>query len=774
MKTEFFLYRSNTLLSRISFSIFIAIFTLFPPLYSQQEKENYSGSPYFELPAGHVKGTFPLLSTLGEVDIAGIMASVTVSQVYVNNSDEVIEATYVFPASTNAAIYSMRFQLGDREIIAVVQEKEAARSTYQQARDDGKTAALLEQHRPNVFQMSVANILPGDTIKVTLEYAEKIVPEEGVYRFVYPTVVGPRYSSDSPDAETEKWVQNPYTSEGESPLYNFDIKVNLNAGMPIEKASCETHVTNISWKSKQELMLTLNDAGTKQGNRDFILEYKIAADKVKEGVLLFEGKNENFFLAMIQPPERFQPEEIPAREYIFIVDVSGSMNGFPLDISKNLLTGLIGNLRPVDKFNVALFAGTTALLSEESVPATQGNIQKAIQMMEKQRGGGGTELLPALKKAMQNNHGSDFSRSFIILTDGYVNVEKEAFDYIRQNLGNGNFFSFGIGTSVNRFLIEGIAHLGKGEAFVVTKKEDATSTVNKFQEYIRSPLITSMKIQFNGFEAYDVEPTHIPDLFASRPVMIMGKYRGEPSGSIELNGISGKGKYTRSINVKQEQASDNNKALPYLWAREMLQLHHDYRRNNFNDEELNNIVLQTGMKYNLLTDYTSFVAVDSEIRNGAGTFKSVSQPLPLPKGVSNMAVSGMHAQSYAVAYKSGRRSIREEMLVEAEEDIAWDAGNEKEVAPVVENPAYTGGWKAFERLIEENFKASQGFEEKNIFARIMVDEKGYIIKIEILKTLPPELEKEAIRVIQLSSGKWQPGTVDEVPVAMSLIIKLNI
>ena len=774
MKTEFFLYRSNTLLSRISFSIFIAIFTLFPPLYSQQEKENYSGSPYFELPAGHVKGTFPLLSTMGEVDIAGIMASVTVNQVYVNNSDEVIEATYVFPASTNVAIYSMKFQLGDREIIAVVQEKEAARSTYQQARDDGKTAALLEQHRPNVFQMSVANILPGDTIKVTLEYAEKIVPEEGIYRFVYPTVVGPRYSSGSPDAETEKWVQNPYTSEGESPLYNFDIKVNLNAGMPIEKASCETHVTNISWKSKQELMLTLNDAGTKQGNRDFILEYKIAADKVKEGVLLFEGKNENFFLAMIQPPERFQPEEIPAREYIFIVDVSGSMNGFPLDISKNLLTGLIGNLRPVDKFNLTLFAGTTALLSEESVPATQGNIQKAIQMMEKQRGGGGTELLPALKKAMQNNHGSDFSRSFIILTDGYVNVEKEAFDYIRQNLGNGNFFSFGIGTSVNRFLIEGIAHLGKGEAFVVTKKEDATSTVNKFQEYIRSPLITSMKIQFNGFEAYDVEPTHIPDLFASRPVMIMGKYRGEPSGSIELNGISGKGKYTRSINVKQGQASDNNKALPYLWAREMLQLHHDYRRNNFNDEELNNIVLQTGMKYNLLTDYTSFVAVDSEIRNGAGTFKSVSQPLPLPKGVSNMAVSGMHAQSYAVAYKSGRRSIREEMLVEAEEDIAWDAGNEKEVAPVVENPAYTGGWKAFERLIEENFKASQGFEEKNIFARIMVDEKGYIIKIEILKTLPPELEKEAIRVIQLSSGKWQPGTVDEVPVAMSLIIKLNI
>ena len=268
---------------------------------------------------------------------------------------------------------------------------------------------------------------------------------------------------------------------------------------------------------------------------------------------------------------------------MFIVDVSGSMNGFPLNISKKLLKDLIGNLRPSDRFNVLLFAGGSTVMSEKSLPATQKNINHAINVIDRQRGGGGTRLLPALKKALSLQGTEDYSRSVVIVTDGYVSVEKEAFDLIRNNLGNANMFAFGIGSSVNRHLIEGMARVGMGEPFIITRPDEAGEKAAKFRKLIESPVLTGVTVDFNKFKAYDIEPPSIPDVMAQRPVILFGKWRGRPQGNILVKGIAGDRTYRKKLNVADVKPLQTNSALRYLWARHRIALLSDYNRLSHQD-----------------------------------------------------------------------------------------------------------------------------------------------------------------------------------------------
>jgi len=607
------------------------------------EKEDKTLSPYFFVKSDEGGADqLPLKATRAQVSIAGVIADVKVTQEYKNEGKQTLEAIYTFPASTRASVYGMKMTIGERTVIAKIQEREQARLEYEQAKQEGKSASLLEQQRPNVFQMNVANILPGDVIQVELSYTELLVPTDGIYEFVYPTVVGPRYSNQPEAAApaSEQWVKSPYLHEGEAPTYAFDIGVNLSGSMKLQDVSCKTHKTDIRFDGPSLASVKLDESEKSGGNRDFILKYRLAGGKVETGLLLYEGKDEKFFLLMLQPPKDVTQAQIPSREYIFIVDVSGSMHGFPLDTSKELLKNLIGNLRASDMFNVILFSGAYVLLSEQSLPATPDNIAKAIQTIDQQRGGGGTELLPALERALALKGTENYSRSVIIVTDGYVTVEKETFDLIRKNLGQANMFAFGIGSGVNRFIIEGMARVGMGEPFIVTNPGEASGKAEKLRKYIQSPVLTRAKADFSGFDTYDVEPPGIPDVLAERPVIIFGKWKGQPKGKIRLTGISGnQNSYSETVDVSQFRPLQVNSALPYLWARHKIALLSDYsgvERNEANKKE----IIALGLKYNLLTAHTSFIAVDSLVRNKDGKSTTVNQPLPLPEGVSDYAVGG--------------------------------------------------------------------------------------------------------------------------------------
>ena len=528
--------------------------------------------------------------------------------------------------------------IGTRILDAEVMKKADARETYEKAKTEGRSASLLEQERPNVFQMSVANIMPSDTIIVELRYTELLIPTDGLYEFVYPTVVGPRYVSltNAPERRNESYNNQSYQHEGKKPLYKFDGSVTINAGYEINEVFSPSHKV-IANKDENSSSIQLDSSESFGGNRDFILKYRLAGDKIQTGLLLSENGKEKFFMLMLQPPKRVEPDQIPPREYIFVIDVSGSMHGFPLDISKKLIGNLLSGMRAEDRFNIMLFSGANELLACQSMPATQEFIDYAVDAIDKRSGSGGTELLPALKRALKLDKTDGYSRSFVILTDGYVSVEEEAINLIRNELGDANFFSFGIGKSVNRFIIEGIARAGLAESFIVTNPELASAEAAKFQKYIQSPVMTNIKVKFNGFDAYDFTPEAIPDVLADRPILLYGKWKGSPYGDIVVSGYAGKEHLAVKIPITTFATFDTSNALKYLWARNKIAVISDYNtiaNRKARVDEITNL----GLKYNLLTNYTSFVAVDYEIRNNGKKTKTVRQPLPLPEGVSDNAV----------------------------------------------------------------------------------------------------------------------------------------
>ncbi|MFL6263218.1 MAG: VIT and vWA domain-containing protein [Thermoanaerobaculia bacterium] len=615
-----------------------------PAERAQDKDQDRTLSPYFFVENGDpAVDKLPLKETKADVHIAGVIADVVVTQVYRNEGSRPLNARYVFPASTRAAVHGMTLQVGNERIRAKIREKQAAKREFEAAKAAGKSAALLEEQRPNVFSMSVANVMPQDEIRVELHYSELLVPSEGTYEFVYPTVVGPRYSN-APEskAESSGWVKSPYLHEKEEPPYAFNIETRVAAGMPIDEILCPSHQTHVDWEDGTTARVRLDPRETNGGNRDYILRYRLQGQQVQTGLLLYPGpsgqpgQDENFFLLMVQPPRRVVPAQIPPREYIFVLDVSGSMCGFPLNTTKVLMRELVGGLRPVDRFNVLLFSGASRLLAPRSLPATEANLSQAIAEIESERGGGETELGKALDRAMELPETKGVSRTMIVITDGFIDAEAGVFEQIRTRLNRSNLFAFGMGTSVNRHLIEGMARAGQGEPFIVTEPDEAKEVAKRFQEYVKSPVLTHMEVETSGFQRFDVEPLSIPDLFADRPLVIFGKWKGQPGGTIRVTGLGGDGRFEKVFDVAETRPSADNQALRYLWARERVARLTGYGADD--GEATRQAVTGLGLKYELLTPYTSFVAVHEKVRNQEGSAKDVDQPLPLPQGVEDSAV----------------------------------------------------------------------------------------------------------------------------------------
>jgi Ca-activated chloride channel family protein len=597
-------------------------------------------SPFFVVEGGDAAtDRLPLKDTRVDVKIAGVIADVTVRQVYENHGTRPIHARYVFPASTRAAVYGLTMTVGDVRTVARIRERQQATREFEAAKREGKSASLLEQSRPNVFTMKVANVLPGDTIAVELKYTELLVPTDGVYEFVYPTVVGPRYSEkrEGEAAPGDEFVKAPYTHQDEPPRSEFHLSGVVSTGVPLSDIASPSHQVTVRSTAPGRAEVMLADSEQFSGNRDFILRYELAGKEITTGLLLFRGTEENLFLLLTQPPEVVEPAQIPAREYIFVVDVSGSMNGFPLNTAKTLMGDLARMLRPSDTFNVLVFADGSETFSPVSVRATPANLSRALGFIGAKRGGGGTRLLAALERAVAVPRQSNVSRSIVLVTDGYIEAESDVFDYVRAQLDEVNVFAFGIGSSVNRLLIEGVARAGRGEPFIVTKPDEAAAAASRLRRYIDTPVLTGIEVSFQGFDAYDVEPTHVPDLFTNRPIVLFGKWRGGMAGSIEISGQTGRGAYQTSVAVSPASADEGHAALRHLWARSRIADLSDVGPSS-PDAERVAAITALGLDYGLLTRYTSFVAVQEIVRRTTDDGADVDQPLPLPESVSDLAV----------------------------------------------------------------------------------------------------------------------------------------
>jgi Ca-activated chloride channel family protein len=628
---------------------------------AEMNADGGAGSPYFEVKgaAGGVDA-LPLKSTHVEAVLAGPIAEVSVTQTYTNEGAVPLEARYVFPGSTRAAVHAMTMTVGERRIEAVIKEKGEARKTYEAAKAEGRTTALLEAQRSNVFEMNVGHILPGDVVTVELRYTEMITPENGRYEWVFPTVVGPRYEGgglaargdgrEEPRGISEAGAQ--VTADGsvapeEGRLAGarryeegiaepvFTLGVEIAAGVPVRDVACGTHrveVTNAGGRTR----VTLPVSERTQMNRDFILRYRLAGDAIAGGLMIDEWNGEKFFMLTLQPPARVTPALVPPRDYVFVVDVSGSMHGFPLETTKKLMSELLMSLRENDTFNVLLFSGGSRVLSAEPVEATPRNIATALAMLDREQGGGGTEVLPSLRHALDLPKRPGVSRSVVVVTDGYVSVEAEAHALVRKRLGDANLFAFGIGSSVNRELIERLARAGRAEAAVIEGEGRAVEVAEKFRAMIEAPVLTQVRTEFVDFAARDVFPEAWPDVLAQRPLVVVGKFSGEEKGTIAVKGFSGAGLWTGKIDVAGATDLGGRGVLAQLWARGRLEQLRDLHA--LGDEPLKRKeeIVALGLTYHLLTPYTSFVAVDTAVRKVAGEAdaETVTQPVAFPEGMS--------------------------------------------------------------------------------------------------------------------------------------------
>ena len=642
-----------------------------PGRAAQPADEDRTLSPYFAV-NGAAPGVdaLPLKSTRVDATVTGVIADVTVRQLYRNEGTTPLEARYVFPASTRAAVSGLRLRVGTRVVDAEIREKQRARAEFAQAKRAGKSAALLEQHRANVFQMAIANVMPGDEIAVELRYSELIVPTDGVYRFVYPTVVGPRYVS-APESESTATprddaaplvpglasIAHPILRKGIAASHTFEMNLRLAAPVPIQAVQSPSHPIAVEGVGADQASVQLAPDRA-HADRDVVIEYRLAGSQIDAGVLLQPGRDENFFMALVEPPARVAGADVVARDYVFIVDVSGSMHGFPLATAKKLLRNLIGSLRPTDTFNVIPFSGGLSMLAPQSIAANGENIARALRFIDGQTGSGGTELLPALRYALAMPAEETRARTFVVVTDGYVTVEKESFDLVRANLGRANLFAFGIGSSVNRMLIEGLARAGKGEPFFVLGPDQADTEAQRLRTMIEAPVLTHVRVTFPGFEAYDVDPPQVPDLFAQRPLVVFGKYRGAPTGSIVIEGNAAGGVWRQVIDVTAARATPKEGGAPLrtLWARSRIATLADNQRLQ-PDDPTRAEILRLGLAYGLLTDYTSFIAIDKVIRNPGGQGVDVDHPQPLPAGVEETALavvpSTPEPEFYALATLAG-------------------------------------------------------------------------------------------------------------------------
>jgi Ca-activated chloride channel family protein len=568
--------------------------------YNEEPPER-SSSPYMYVIGDSVPvGIITLTGTDVKASIIGPMADVTVSQVYENTGDETVEAIYKFPASVNAAVYAMKMNVNGKITEAKIMEKQKARETYETAKEEGKTASLLEMDGPNVFTMNVGNILPGDKIIIELRYTEFIEPEEKIYEFVFPTIIPPRYAGREEEPE-----ENP----GNTPPAPVSMDISLNSSIPMEFAESVHHEMSVREHSPHSADISSENIIP---GEDFILRYKLAGDKIETGLLVTEGEK-NFFMLTLQPPARVEQYNPPPREYIFVVDISGSMNGFPLSTSKKVIISLLKQLREKDKFNIILFAGSDQIMADKSLPGSPDNLKKAMDFINDSKSGGGTEIKTALRRALDLPASDKTSKTIMIFTDGHVRVERDVYQMIRESLGDANLFSFGIGSSVNRSIIEGMAYNGYGTSFYAYNAEEAPGVAEKFIKYVENPLLTDIELEFEGFDAYDYFPRSYPDMFAERPVVICGKFKGEPNGQIKITGFDGKDELHVDLPLSKFGRTDTSNSLKYFWARKQLKKISDYTPYDEFEKRKEEIV-KISTKYNILSEFTSFVAVDDEQR----------------------------------------------------------------------------------------------------------------------------------------------------------------
>lgn len=588
---------------------------------------------------GRAGNLCPLERTSVFGDISGFGARVTVAQTFINPTKEAIEAVYTFPLPQDAAVDRMTMTIGSRVVEAEIKRREEARRVYEAAKNAGQSAALLDQERPNVFTQSVANIMPGSKVKIEISYVQILKFEKGEFEFVFPMVVGPRFTQNAPDPGK---ISPPIVPKGTRSGTNIDLTLNLNAGAPIQEFKSVLHKVNTNRRSDSQTQIKLLK-GDEIPNRDFILRYRTSTDTIQDSFITHMGEKGGFFTLILMPPKAPVETQIAPKEVVFVMDQSGSQQGFPIDKSKELTLKLIKTLRSQDTFNVIGFNNAVYKLWDKARPNNAANLAEAEAFVNKMQANGGTQLEQGVVSALADQNDPERLRLVVFNTDGFAGDEFKILDTIQKSRDRSRMFTFGIGNSVNRFLIDQMAFEGKGDAEYVTLAEAADGAVEKFIQRTRSPILTEVSAQFEGVEVQDALPAAIPDVFSEKPVIITGRYAVPGKGKLTLTGKLGGEAWAKTIDLNFP-ANASAPALESLWARqrvdELWRRNHLARAYPEASRVTNEDVIQVALEFGIMTELTSFVAVEKKIVNIGGKQRTVAVPVEMADGVSYEGIFG--------------------------------------------------------------------------------------------------------------------------------------
>lgn len=640
---------------------------------------------------GETVGLCPLKHTEVRAEISGYVARTTVTQQFHNPYEEKIEAVYTFPLSQNAAVDDMLMKVGERVIRGVIKPREDARRIYEAARARGHVASLLEQERPNIFTQSVANIMPGENVDITLSYVETLKFEDGWFEFVFPTVVGPRYIPGAPTSaqpevapemegrvvkpevpegkgdpsgtgwspDTDQvsdasritpWVTAPGTRSG----HDISIEVHVAAGTELRKIESVLHEATVQRRGQQATVRLKNQKTIP--NKDFILRYATATNDIGDAVLTHASDRGQFLTLVLQPPRRVQPAQITPKEMVFVLDVSGSMRGEKIEKAKQTMFHCLAHLNPQDTFSFITFSGRTNVLFPAPVPPTDENLQKVKDLLASLKGSGGTEMMTAIRAALDPSDSQKHVRIVCFMTDGLVGNDMAILAEIQKH-PNARVFSFGVGQSVNRFLLDNMAKAGRGEVQYVTLGSDGEQVAKRFYERLRNPVLTDITVDWGNLPVINIYPDKIMDLFSSKPVMLHTQYMGAGRGELRLQGRIGGEPFERTIRVDLPKRQPENGVLGSLWARakvdDLMTQDWEGMQRGAPRSDLKEQIVELGMQYRLVTQFTSFVAVEEMTITEGGEPRTIAVPVEMPEGVTYEGVFGLDARVTAGKSRAG-------------------------------------------------------------------------------------------------------------------------
>ncbi len=614
---------------------------------------------------GHVESVvdgkrviFPTLKTDIHADIQGDLVTVTLQQIFANPLSQPINATYLFPINKDATVYAMTMAVGDEIIEAKIQKKEKAKKTFEKAKKKGKATTLLVQHRPNMFTQHVANLMPGLPIKVTLKYTQPVIKVDGTYQLVVPLVVGPRYIP----AQLSKENQLPLYPNAVSGLSVPDsvtkdrvaLSVSLNSGLPITSVTSSTHAIQTDGTSDYKKRIHLRKDRV-IGNHDFVLHYILSGKSTQAGFLHHKGKKDNFFSLMIEPPEVPEPEEVTPREMVFVLDVSGSMGGEPINASKTFMREALKSLKSTDYFRIVIFSNDAGELSEIPLRATPENIKNGLNYVDALYAGGGTEVLTGLGKALDVKPADGIMRIVVFLTDGYIGNESEILDITSRKINGARLYAFGVSSAPNRFFLTEMAQMGQGFARFIDPYEKSNEVAKELAKRLKTPVLTDIEIDWGSLNVKDTTLKKIPDLFAGDSIRIQGKFSNPGHHTITIHGLVNNKPVNIPIKIDTTESilQNGTEAIPLIWARtkiedymRMYRAPYQYKKNVFSQANLQKKITRLGLKYSLMTKWTSFVAVSKNVVNkNPKSSQNTELPLPMVKGTMPLAYGNLESFS---------------------------------------------------------------------------------------------------------------------------------